>query len=131
LRAARDHALRCEAIGVNVRSHHLLAFTVAGVFAGFGGSLFAFLKGSVFPDYLSVSMSVEALVMVLVGGLHGLAGAPVGAALFKALDTLVTLYTEYWQAFLGGVLLVVVLAFPHGVMGLVRAWRGAHEDRHG
>jgi branched-chain amino acid transport system permease protein len=131
LRAARDHALRCEAIGVNVRSHHLLAFTVAGVFAGFGGSLFAFLKGSVFPDYLSVSMSIEALVMVLLGGLHGLAGAPVGAALYKVLDTLVTLYTEYWQAFLGGVLLVVVLVFPNGVMGLARGRRAAPGDRHG
>jgi len=131
LRAARDHALRCEAIGVNIRSHHLLAFVVAGLFAGFAGSLFAFLKGSVFPDYLSVSMSVESLVMVLLGGIHRLAGAPVGAAAFKGLDTLVTLYTEYWQAFLGGVLLVVVLAFPNGIMGLVRRRREAHGDRHG
>jgi branched-chain amino acid transport system permease protein len=124
LRAARDHALRCEAIGVNVRSHHLLAFVVAGFFAGSAGSLFAFLKGSVFPDYLSVSMSVESLVMVLLGGIQRLAGAPVGAALFKGLDTLVTLYTEYWQAFLGGVLLAVVLVFPNGVVGLIRP-RGA------
>jgi branched-chain amino acid transport system permease protein len=131
LRAARDHALRCEAIGVNVRSHHLLAFVVAGFFAGFAGSLFAFLKGSVFPDYLSVSMSVESLVMVLLGGIHRLAGAPVGAAMFKALDTLVTLYTEYWQACLGGVLLVVVLAFPHGVMGFVRRRPAADGEHHG
>jgi branched-chain amino acid transport system permease protein len=131
LRAARDDALRCEASGVNIRSHHLLAFVVAGFFAGFAGSLFAFLKGSVFPDYLSVSMSVESLVMVLLGGIHRLAGAPVGAAAFKGLDTLVTLYTEYWQAFLGGVLLVVVLAFPNGIMGLVRRRREAHGERHG
>ena len=131
LRAARDHALRCEAVGVDVRSHHLLAFVVAGFFAGFAGSLFAFLKGSVFPDYLSVSMSVESLVMVLLGGIQRLAGAPAGAAVFKGLDTLVTLYTEYWQAFLGGVLLAVVLAFPNGVMGLVRRRRAAQEGRHG
>jgi branched-chain amino acid transport system permease protein len=125
LRAARDHALRCEAIGVNVRSHHLLAFLVAGVFAGFGGSVFAFLKGSVFPDYLSISMSVESLVMVLLGGIHRLAGAPVGAGLFKVLDTFMTLYTGYWQALLGGVLLLVVLAFPNGVMGFLGARRAA------
>lgn len=127
LRAARDHTLRCEAVGVNVRSHHLAAFVVAGCFAGVAGSLFAFLKGSVFPEYLSVSMSVESLVMALLGGIHSVAGAPVGAAVFKGLDTLVTLYTEYWQAFLGGVLLTVVLAFPDGVLGLLRrrASRGA------
>jgi branched-chain amino acid transport system permease protein len=131
LRAARDHALRCEAIGVNVRYHHLLAFLVAGVFAGFAGSIFAFLKGSVFPEYLSVSLSVESLVMVLLGGIHQFAGAAVGAALFKVLDTLITLHTEYWQAFLGGVLLVVVLAFPKGMMGVLqrrRRWMGGGRD---
>ena len=41
-----------------------------------------------------------------------------------------TLYTEYWQAFLGGVLLVVVLAFPNGVMGLLRR-RPKRGRRHG
>ncbi len=131
LRAARDHAVRCEAVGVNLRSHHLLAFVVAGSFAGFAGSLFAFLKGSVFPDYLSVSMSVQSLVMVLLGGIHRLAGAPVGAAAFKGLDTLVTLYTEYWQAFLGGLLLLVVLAFPDGILGVVGRRRAARSERHG
>ncbi len=131
LRAARDHAVRCEAVGVNLRAHHLLAFVVAGFFAGFAGSLFAFLKGSVFPDYLSVSMSVESLVMVLLGGIHRLAGATVGAAAFKGLDTLVTLYTEYWQAFLGGLLLTVVLAFPDGILGLVGRRRAARRERHG
>jgi branched-chain amino acid transport system permease protein len=124
LRAARDHEVRCEAIGVNVRSHHLLAFVAAGVVAGFGGSVFAFLKGSVFPDYLSVSMSVESLVMVLLGGVHRLAGAAIGAGVFKVLDTVMTLYTAYWQAFLGGVLLLVVLAFPQGILGFLRPHRG-------
>ena len=131
LRAARDHALRCEAVGVSLRSHHLLAFVVAGGFAGFAGSLFAFLKGSVFPDYLSVSMSVESLVMVLLGGIHQLAGAPVGAATYKGLDTLATLYTEYWQAFLGALLLTVVLAVPDGIMGLMARRRAARGERHG
>ena len=125
LRAARDQALRCGAIGVDVRSHQLLAFVAAGAFAGLGGSVFAFLKGSVFPEYLSVSMSVESLVMILLGGIHRLAGAPVGALLFKVLDTLMTLHTEYWQALLGGVLLLAVLAFPEGVMGFLGQRRGA------
>jgi branched-chain amino acid transport system permease protein len=119
LRAARDHELRCQAVGVDVRTLQLLAFGVAGLIAGVGGSIFAFLKGSVFPDYLSVSMSVESLLMVLLGGVHRLAGAPVGAGLFKGLDTVVTMYTDYWQAVLGGILLVVVLACPRGVLGVV------------
>lgn len=117
LGAARDHAVRCAAIGVNVERHRLAAFTVAGFFAGVGGALFVFLKGSAFPEYLAIPLSVEALVMVLLGGIHSLAGAVVGAGTFKALDTLVTLLTAYWQAVLGGVLLVAVLAFPSGILG--------------
>jgi branched-chain amino acid transport system permease protein len=126
LEATRDHAPRCEALGITVRAQHLLAFVVAGSFAGLGGALFVFLKGSAFPDYLSVSMSVQSLVMVLLGGVHALAGAPAGAALFTGLDTLITLYTDYWQAGLGGVLLLVVLVFPSGLMGFLRSG-GARE----
>jgi branched-chain amino acid transport system permease protein len=125
LRAARDHAVRCATIGVNVPGHQLLAFVVAGLLAGFGGSLFAFLKGSVFPDYLSVAVSVESLVMVLLGGIHWPTGAPLGAAAFKGLDTVMTLYTEYWQACLGIVLLAVVLVFPGGLLGIGRARRAS------
>ena len=126
LRATRDHPSRCAALGINVPAHQLLTFLVAGTCAGYGGSVFAFLKGSVFPEYLSVAMSVESLVMVLLGGIHTLAGAPVGAAVFKGLDTLVTLYTDYWQAFLGSLLLAVVLACPHGLTGWAPGRRRAH-----
>ncbi|MEK7220315.1 MAG: branched-chain amino acid ABC transporter permease, partial [candidate division NC10 bacterium] len=121
LRAARDHPRRCQAIGVNVRSHRLLAFGVAGLFAGLGGAVFAFSKGSVFPDYLSMPMSVQSLVMVLLGGIHALAGAPVGAAVYKLLDIVITKYTGYWQAVLGGILVFLVVAFPHGLVGFVQA----------
>jgi branched-chain amino acid transport system permease protein len=121
LRAARDHARRCQAVGINVQSHRLLAFGVAGTCAGLGGAIFVFLKGSAFPDYLSLSISIQSLVMVLLGGVHALGGAPVGAAVFKILDTVVTTYTDYWQAMLGAILAVLVIAFPHGLAGFVRA----------
>jgi branched-chain amino acid transport system permease protein len=119
LRAARDHAVRCQAVGVDVRSHQLLAFGVAGLFAGLAGGIFSFLKGSVFPDYLSLPVSVESLVMVLLGGSHTLAGGPVGAAVYKVLDALVTKHTDYWQAVLGGILVLLVMAFPHGLLGFL------------
>src|SRR5204862_83005 len=94
LRAARDHARRAEAVGIDVRAHQWLAFVVAGFFGGLAGGTFAFLKGSVFPELLAVPVSVEPLVMVLLGGVHSLAGAPLGAALYKLLDTVVRRYTE-------------------------------------
>jgi branched-chain amino acid transport system permease protein len=123
LRAARDHAQRCRAIGIGVRGHQLLAFLVAGVFAGLGGAIFVFLKGSAFPDYLSIPVSIESLVMVLLGGVHSLAGAPAGAAVYKLLDTVITQHTAYWQAILGGVLVFLVMAFPRGLVGYAQARR--------
>jgi len=117
LRAARDHARRAEAVGIDVRAHQWLAFVVAGFFGGLAGGIFVFLKGSVFPESLAVPVSVEPLVMVLLGGIHSLAGAPLGAALYKVLDTVVTRYTEYWQLVLGTILVVIVLAFPRGILG--------------
>ena len=117
LRAARDHAARAEACGVHVRLHQWVAFLIAGLFGGLAGTTFAFLKGSVFPNYVSVPMSVEPLVMVLLGGLQAFSGASVGAGVYKILDTVVTQYTEYWQFVLGAILVVVVLAFPRGILG--------------
>jgi branched-chain amino acid transport system permease protein len=98
---------------------------VAGFFGGLAGGTFAFLKGSVFPDYLNVPMSVEPLVMVLLGGVQASAGAPLGAAVYKLLDTLVTRYTEYWQLVLGAILIVLVVAFPRGILGVLPEGRRA------
>ncbi|HWU36598.1 MAG TPA: ABC transporter permease [Candidatus Acidoferrum sp.] len=123
LRAARDHPQRSRAIGVNVREQRRLAFLIAGLFAGLGGTIFVFLKGSAFPDYLSISMSIEPLVMILLGGIQTLGGAVVGAGTYKVLDTLITRYTSYWQAVLGATLVFLVIVFPHGLIGFMqRDW---------
>jgi branched-chain amino acid transport system permease protein len=118
LRAARDHARRAEAIGINIRSHQLVAFVVAGFFAGLAGAIFVFLKGSVFPGYVDTPMSVEPLVMVLLGGIGSTAGPIIGAVVYKLLDSLVTRYTDYWQLVLGAILIVLVIAFPRGIVGV-------------
>jgi branched-chain amino acid transport system permease protein len=117
LRAARDHAPRLVAVGVEVRRLRLVAFVIAGFFGGLAGATFAFLKGSVFPEYVTVPVSVQPLVMVLLGGVQTIAGAPLGAALYTLLDTVVTRHTQYWQAVLGTLLVVLVVAFPHGILG--------------
>ena len=123
LRAARDHARRAEAVGVNVRLHQWIAFAIAGGFGGLAGATFVFLKGSAFPDYFAVPRSVEPLVMVLLGGVQSLAGAPIGAAVYKVLDTVLTKYTEYWSLVLGIILLTLVIAFPRGILGVLQERR--------
>jgi branched-chain amino acid transport system permease protein len=119
LRAARDHARRAEALGVNIRTLQWTAFVVAGFVAGIGGAVFAFLKGSVFPVYTESPMSVQPLVMVLLGGVGSPSGPLLGAAIYKLLDTVITRYTDYWQLVLGTILVVLVLAFPRGIAGVL------------
>jgi branched-chain amino acid transport system permease protein len=120
LRSARDSALRAEAIGIDVRRQQWLAFAFAGGFAGLAGALHAFHKGSVFPTVLSIPQSVDALVMVLLGGLQTLRGPAVGAAAYHFLQTEIMRATEYWRVILGGVILLLVIALPQGIVGALR-----------
>jgi branched-chain amino acid transport system permease protein len=119
LRAVRDHPRRAEAVGVNIRALQWTAFVVAGFVAGLGGAIFAFLKGSVFPVYTEAPMSVQPLVMVLLGGVGSPAGPLIGATVYKLLDTVITRYTDYWQIVLGTILLLLVLVFPRGIAGIL------------
>jgi branched-chain amino acid transport system permease protein len=119
LRAARDHPRRAEAVGVNIRTVQWTAFVVAGFVAGLGGAIFAFLKGSVFPVYTESPMSVQPLVMVLLGGVGSPSGPLIGAAVYKLLDTIITRYTDYWQIVLGAIAMALVLAFPRGIAGVL------------
>jgi branched-chain amino acid transport system permease protein len=121
LRAARDSAVRAESIGLDVKRVQWLAFAVAGLFAGLAGAVAAFSKGSISPELFAVGKSVDGLVMVLLGGVQTLAGPLVGAAVFTGLQDSLARSTEYWRAMLGGVILLLVLLFPQGLVGTLSA----------
>ena len=120
LRAGRDSFLRADAIGIDVKRMQWSAFVIAGAAAGLAGALFAFSKGSISPESLSVGKSVDGLVMVLLGGIQTLAGPVVGAVTFTWLHDTVARNTDYWRAMLGAIILILVLLFPHGIAGSLR-----------
>jgi len=122
LRACRDSPLRAAAIGIDVRSTQWTAFVLAGGFAGFAGGIYAFSKGSISPETLAIPRSVDALVMVLLGGLNALAGPLIGAAAFTWLSDTLARATEYWRAVLGATILLIVIAFPMGIGGTISHW---------
>jgi branched-chain amino acid transport system permease protein len=121
LRASRDSVGRAEAMGLNVVRVQWLGFVIAAGAAGLAGALFAFSKGSISPDVLGVSKSVDGLVMVMLGGVHTLVGPLVGAVTFTALQDSLARSTDYWRAVLGSSMLLMVLVFPQGIAGSVQA----------
>ncbi|MDY0273626.1 MAG: branched-chain amino acid ABC transporter permease, partial [Advenella sp.] len=117
MRAGRDSVLRSDAIGINVKHTQWLAFVIAGLFAGLAGVLYVYSKGSVSPEELHISKSIDGLVMVLLGGVQSLLGPIVGAFSYTVLHDYVVGMTSYWKALFGLVILVLVLLFPQGIAG--------------
>ena len=125
LRATRDHARRAEASGLATGGLRLAAFIISGAVAGLAGALLVFSKGSLAPDVLAIPRSVDALVMVLLGGVETLAGPAVGALVFTLLSDWLTRATEYWQAVLGASIVLLTLVFPRGITGTLGGWLAA------
>jgi len=117
LQATRDNPQRCEAVGINVKRHQLIAIGIAALFAGVAGVLFVGLERSVFPGLLFWALSLEVFVMCLLGGWFTFAGPIVGAAVVVALRTSVSIYTDYWTLVLGVILILLIFFLPEGVMG--------------
>jgi branched-chain amino acid transport system permease protein len=111
--------LRAAAIGIDARRTQWIAFALAGAFAGLAGGLYAFSKGSIAPDTLAIPRSIDALLIVLLGGIDALAGPLVGAAAFTWLQDVLPRHTEYWRSVFGAIILMLVLAFPTGIGGVV------------
>jgi branched-chain amino acid transport system permease protein len=130
LRATRDSPLRGEAIGINGKRIQWAAFIIAGTVAGVGGALFAYLKGSVFPDVLGISLSVDALVMVLLGGVETISGAVVGAIVYKALSIWLVSQTDWSKLVLGAFIVLIVVAFPKGIVGVIETIRRRYGSSH-
>jgi branched-chain amino acid transport system permease protein len=128
LRATRDSPLRAAAIGLNAGALRLAAMVIAGAAAGLAGGLAAFSKGSVFPTYISISRSVDALLMVLLGGVQTMAGPVVGALAYTGLFDGLLLMTNLWRLVLGVAIIVLVLVFPLGIAGTTwRVWLRGRE----
>src|SRR5579883_3453465 len=129
LRAGRDSPLRAEAIGIDLRAYQWAALVLAGTMAGLAGSIFACSKGSIAPSAVSIAQSTDGLVMVLLGGVETLTGPIVGAAIFTWLRDLLARETDFWRAALGLMILLIVVVFPQGLVGGLKAlyarWRPA------
>ena len=123
LRALRDNEARAETLGIARQPMQWAAFALAGGFAGLAGALYALLKGSVFPDYLGIPLSVDGLVMVLVGGVDTLGGGVVGAVVFRTLSIWTISHTDHSRLVIGVLIVALVTLFPRGLLGALARFR--------
>jgi branched-chain amino acid transport system permease protein len=119
LTTIRENPERAEFIGVNVRRYELVAFMIAGAFAGLAGGLFGIFNRGVFPDFAYWTKSSEVLIMTLLGGMGTFYGPMIGALVLIWLNQQIVSYTEYWPLILGSILIVLLFVFPGGLAGAI------------
>jgi branched-chain amino acid transport system permease protein len=119
LRAMRDNQQRTRFLGINVRLHMLVNFTIAGAFAGLAGALWGPFTRSVGPLLLGWQESGIAVFMTLLGGSAFFAGPMVGSIVYTFLQAFVTGFTVYWPLTIGLIILAIVLFSPGGLLGLL------------
>jgi branched-chain amino acid transport system permease protein len=108
-----------RALGYNAWAYKYFASLIAAFFAGIAGELFLYLEGFVSPSALSVTLSAQALMMVLVGAAGTLFGPMLGAVVFVLLQYVVSSYTQRWLFVIGVIYLLIALYAPQGVLTFV------------
>jgi len=119
LRAIRDSESRAAFAGLSVRAYRLVAFVVAGLYAGLAGALLPPLENTVTPPVAHWSTSAEPILATLLGGIHTFAGPIVGAALLVLLKDAIVRVTVHWSIVLGVAVIVLVMGFRGGVASIV------------
>jgi branched-chain amino acid transport system permease protein len=120
LKGVRESPARMDALGYHVWSYRFLAFVLSGAFAAIAGVLHVRYKNFVSPESLSIVVSAEVLLMVIVGGAGTLFGSFIGAFAIVFLSNWSSAYTDRWVLILGVIYVLVVLLAPEGLVGLVR-----------
>ncbi|MBG7621478.1 branched-chain amino acid ABC transporter permease [Herbaspirillum sp. AP02] len=118
LNAIRQNERRAQAIGYPAMRYKLAAFVIAAVIAGIAGSLIGMSNLFASPKLLHWSQSGILLVMVALGGVGYFYGGLLGAAAFLLLEEVLSTHFEYWQIYVGLILLLVVMVAPRGVSSL-------------
>lgn len=117
IRSVGQDRHRASAMGLNPRKVQLIAFVVSAFFAGIAGTLFSVFHGNAFPEYAGLTFTLDALIMVVLGGLGSFSGGIWGAVIYTLLKTYIPLWISEWELIIGIVLLFIVLVTPHGCAG--------------
>jgi branched-chain amino acid transport system permease protein len=125
LRSIKGNTLRAAAIGVPVKWRLVAIYTVSAGFAGIAGALLTQTTAFCSLDVFSLERSADLLLVLIIGGTGYLYGGLIGAVIYKFLqDWIANLTPQYWQFWIGLVLVVIVLIGRERMASWVRAVRG-------
>jgi branched-chain amino acid transport system permease protein len=127
--AARELPEVASALGIRTRPIQVGIFVVGSLFGGMAGVLFAFQQGSVSPDSFSLTLAIGLLLMPIVGGMATMWGPVVGALFYVELPQILTSLSRFSHLAYGVLLIVIVLVFPEGLLGIVRLLGRLLRDR--
>jgi urea transport system permease protein len=124
LAAMREKEERVRFTGYDVANLKVFVFVFAAVVSAIGGAMFALVVGFMSPSFVGIVPSIEMVIAAAVGGRHSLLGAIYGSLLVNYGKTFFSeSLPELWLFLLGGLFILVVMAFPNGLAGLdVRRW---------
>ena len=118
LAAIRENPRKAEYLGVRVRFFRLIAFLISAFYCAVGGVILAINTGQADPELAYWTHSGELVFMTVLGGFANFFGPLVGAFTFIFLKSELMGATQYWRFFLGVILVLIVVLFPRGLMGL-------------
>jgi branched-chain amino acid transport system permease protein len=132
LNAMRENERRAQAVGYPTMRYKLVAFIIAAMIAGVAGALLGMNNLFVSPKLLHWSQSGILLVMVALGGVGYFYGGIFGAVAFLVLEEVLSTHLEYWQIYVGMVLLLVVMVAPRGISSLASIGKSFKQgEQHG
>jgi branched-chain amino acid transport system permease protein len=112
--AMREDEDVAEAMGINLVSTKLLAFSIGAAFSGLAGAIFASKLTSIFPHSFSLLISINVLSLIIVGGLGSIPGTIVGAIVLVGLPELLREFAEFRWLMYGLLLIAMMLTRPEG-----------------
>jgi branched-chain amino acid transport system permease protein len=119
LHAIRENKVRARFLGYDVNKYRVNAFVLSALFPAVAGWLWTFYQQSINPDASSVTYSGNVVMMSMLGGVQTFFGPILGSIVYWELQNNISQLTKYWEAWIGIVFVVFVLAGPRGIMGLI------------
>jgi branched-chain amino acid transport system permease protein len=126
--AMREDESVAEATGVNTTKYKLLAFMMGAAFGCLSGAFFAAKIGSIFPNSFEIIVSINALALIILGGMGNIAGVILGALVLVGLPELLREFAEYRLLIYGAVLVAMMLLRPEGLLPSRARRAELHDD---